>query len=61
MPVKVPSSSDAHLQVMVVGLKAGNTILPLPLCSNPMLPLVGTLSIFKATLESPFAALKDKA
>ena len=26
-----------------------------------MLPLVGTLTIFKATLESPFVAPKDKA
>ena len=57
-PVKVPSSRDAHLQVMAVGLEAANAILPSFLCANPMLPLA---AIFKATLESPFVALKDKA
>ena len=45
-PIKVPSSRDAHLQVMAVGLEAANAILPLSLCTNPMLPLVGTLAIF---------------
>ena len=61
MPVKVPSSRDTHLQAKVVGLEATNTILPLSLCTNPMLPLVGTFAIFRATLESPFVAPKDKA
>ena len=60
-PIKVPSSWDAHLQVMVVGLEATNAVLPLSLCADPMLPLVGMLAIFKATLESPFVAPKDKA
>ena len=61
MPVKVPSSQDAHLQAMVVGLEAANTILPLSLYADPMLPLVGMLDIFQATLDSPFEAPKDKA
>ena len=46
IPVKVPSSRDAHLQVMVVGLEATNAILLLSLCANPMLPLMSTLAIF---------------
>ena len=59
-PVKVPSSWDAHLQAMVVGLEAANDVLPLSLCANPMLPLAGTLAIFQATLDSLFVAPKDK-
>ena len=51
-PVKVPSSRDAHLQAMAVGLEAANAILPSPLCANPMLPLVAMLTIFKAMLDS---------
>ena len=61
MPVKVPSSQDAHLQAMAVGLEAANAILPSSLCADPMLPLAGTLAIFQAMLDSPFVALKDKA
>ena len=61
MPVKVPSSWDAHLQAMAVGLEAANAILPSSLCANPMLPVVGMLAIFQATLDSPFVAPKDKA
>ena len=60
-PVKVPSSWDAHLQAMVVGLEAANAVLPSSLCTNPMLPLVGMLAIFQAMLDSPFVAPKDKA
>ena len=60
-PVKVPSSWDAHLKVMAVSLEAANAILPSSLCTNPMLPLVGTLAIFQAMLDSPFVAPKDKA
>ena len=61
MPVKVPSSQDAHLQAMAVGLEAANAVLPSSLCADPMLPLAGTLAIFQATLDSPFVAPKDKA
>ena len=61
MPIKVPFSRDVHLQMMVVGLEATNAVLPSSLCADPMFPLAGTLAIFKATLESPFVALKDKA
>ena len=46
---------------MAAGLEAANAILPSPLCANPMLPLVATLAILKAMLDSPFVALKDKA
>ena len=60
-PVKVPLSRETHLQAMVVSLEATNAILPLSLCTNPMLPLVGMLAIFQATLDSPFVAPKDKA
>ena len=60
-PIKVPSSRDTHLQAMAVGLEATNTVLPLSLCNDPMLPLMGLLAIFKATLESLFVAPKDKA
>ena len=59
-PVKVPSSWDAHLQTMAVGLEATNAILPSSLCTHPMLPLAGTLAIFQVTLESPFVAPKNK-
>ena len=60
MPIKVPSSRDAHLQAMVAGLVAANAMLPSSLCTNPMLPLVATLAIFRAALDSPFVAPKDK-
>ena len=60
-PIKVPSSRDAHLQAMAIGLEATNVVLPLSLCTDPMLPLVDMLAIFEATLDSPFVAWKDKA
>ena len=46
---------------MAVGLKAANAILPSPLCTNPMLPLVAMLAIFKAMLDSLLVVPKDKA
>ena len=60
MPVKVPSSRDAHFQGMAVSLEAANAILPSSLCAHLMLPLAGMLAIFQAMLDSPFVALKDK-
>ena len=60
-PIKVPSSQDAYLQAMAVGLEATTAVLPSSLCANSMLPLVGTLAIFQAMLDSPFVAPKDKA
>ena len=48
------SFRDAHLKAMVVGLEATNTILPSPLCADPMFPLAATLAIFKAMLDSPY-------
>ena len=59
--MKVPLSRDAHLQAIAVGLEAANAVLPSSLCTNPILPLAGTLTIFKATLDSPFVVPKDKA
>ena len=61
MPVKLPSPKEAHLQVMTVSLEATNTVLPSPLCADPMLPLAATLTIFRAMLDSPLVAPKDKA
>ena len=61
MPMKLPSSREAHLKVMVVGLQAANAILPSPLCADPMLPMVATLAIFRATLKSLLVVPKDKA
>ena len=46
MPIKIPSSWDTHLQAMAVSLEAANAVLPLSLCTDPMLPLAGTLTIF---------------
>ena len=54
-------SRDALLQVIVVGLEAASAVLPSPLCADPVLPLVVTLTIFKATLDSLLVAPKDKA
>ena len=45
---------------MVAGLEAANAVLPSPLCKDPMLPLVATLAIFKAMLDSSLVAPKDK-
>ena len=45
---------------MAVSLEAANAVLPSSLCTNPMLPQVGMLAIFQATLDSPFIAPKDK-
>ena len=59
-PVKLPSSREAHLKAMVISLEALITILPSPLYADPMLPLAATLAIFKATLDSPSIAVKDK-
>ena len=60
MPVKLPLSREAHLKAMAVGLKAANAVLTSPLYADPMLPLVATLPIFKATLENPSLVPKDK-
>ena len=61
MPVKLPISREAHLKALVVSLEMANAILPSPLCADPMLPLVAILSIFRAMLDTPSLALKDKA
>ena len=60
MPVKLPLSKEAHLQVMAVGLELANDILPSPLCADPTLPLTAMLTIFRAMLDSQLLALKDK-
>ena len=43
MPMKLPSSRDAHLKAIVVGLEATNAILPSTLCADPILPLAATV------------------
>ena len=58
---KASFSHKAHLKATAVSLEAANTVLPSPLCANPMLPLVATLAIFKAMLDSPSVALYNKA
>ena len=60
LPIKVPSCREAHLKAIAFGIKAANAILPSPLCAGPMLPLVSTLAIFKAMLNSPSVVPKDK-
>ena len=61
MPMKLTSSKEAHLQVMVVSLEAANAVLPSTLCADPMLPLAAMLDIFRAMQDSLSVALKDKA
>ena len=58
--MKLPSSKEAHIKAMAVGSDATNTVLPSPLCADPMLLMAATLAIFKATLDNPFVAPKDK-
>ena len=53
MPVKLPSSREAHFKVMAVDLEAANALLPSSLCADPMLPLA---AIFVTTLDSPSVA-----
>ena len=52
LPLKLPSSREAHLKAMAVGLEVSNAVLLSSLCVDPMLPLVATLAIFKAMLDS---------
>ena len=58
-PVKLPSSKEAHIKTMMVGLKVANATLSSP-CADPILPLVATLAVFKATLDSQSIPLKGK-
>ena len=60
MPVKLPLSREAHINAIEVSLEATNTVLPSPLCADPKLPLVATLTIFKATLDSNSIVPKHK-
>ena len=59
-PMNLLLTKEAHIKVMAVGLGAANAILSSLLCTDPMLPLVNTLAIFKATLDSDSMVLKDK-
>ena len=52
MPMKLPLSKESHLKAMVVSWEATNVVLPSPLCTDPILPLVATLTIFRAMLDS---------
>ena len=54
--MKLPSSGDAYHKAMAVSLEATNAILPSSCYADPMLPLVATLAIFRAMLDSPPAA-----
>ena len=58
--MKLTSSREVYSMAMAAGLEATNTILPSPLFTNPMLPLAGTLAIFKTIQDSNFIILKDK-
>ena len=60
IPMKLLSSREAHLKAMAVSLEAANAVLPSPLYADPMLPLVATLAIFKATLDSISVAWNNK-
>ena len=60
MPIKLPLPRKAHIKEMAVCLEAANITLPSSLYADPMLPLVATLAIFKAILDSQSVALKDK-
>ena len=59
-PEKLPLFRESHIKAMVVGLEATNAILPSPLCANPILPLVATLAVFKAMLDSNCMVPKEK-
>ena len=61
MPIKLSSSREAHLKAMAVSLEAANAVLPSSLYTDPMLPIVATLAIFRAMLDSPSVVPKDKA
>ena len=60
MLMKLPTSMKVHIKVIVVSLVAANGALPSLLYTNPMVPLVATLAIFKATLNSNSVILKGK-
>ena len=45
---------------MVVSLEATNAVLPFSLCADPMLPPSAILTIFRAILDRPSIAPKDK-
>ena len=60
MPMKLPSSMKAYIKAMVVGLEVADAILPSLLCTNPMLPIVATLSVFKAMMDRKSMAPEAK-
>ena len=60
-PMKLPLSKESQLQAMAAVLKVANAILPSPFYADPMLLLAAMLAIFRATLDSPLVAPKDKA
>ena len=59
-PLKLPISWEAHIKVMVVSLEADNAVLPSSFCTDSILPLVATLTIFKAMQNSNSMVPKDK-
>ena len=58
--IKLTLSREALIKAVAVSLEAANVVLPPPLCTNPMLPLATTLTIFKITLDSDSMVPKDK-
>ena len=60
MPIELPLPGEAQIKAMAVGLETANTVLPYPLCTDPMLPLAATLAIIKAVLDSNFIVPKGK-
>ena len=59
--MKLPSSRESHILEMVIDFEATKAILTSPLCTDPMLPLVVSLAIFKPMLASNHIAPKNKA
>ena len=60
MPLTLLISREAHIVAVPFSLEVNNTIFSLPLCADPMPPLVVAWTIFKATVESDLIAPKDK-
>ena len=59
-PLKLFLFMLAFSKAIAVSLEAAITVLPSLLYTYPMLPLVATLAISEATLDSQSAVLNDK-
>ena len=58
--MKLPSFREAQIKAIALSLEATNAILPPPPCAYPISPLVATLAILNAVLDSKFMVPKDK-